>query len=447
MRINQKELSAQEQELLIAVLDYSLTVGKTTFSFNKRKDYVKLDLSIPEMTRVRDLSEKQIKQLKDKIKELDRQLVTLCSQNAPESERADLISKIDNLKETIKNGKTITHLLGMFNPETRTIYLFLKNIDATGCRREALVSTFIHEMFHAWNYFAAGRKSRSVEEIDEPMVEFGMLYFLKNIASESPEFASIHDWALKSVRAKQDCTGITAAYGYGFYLYQLSFSDQKEKVLRILAAYGKKSSVILNTDNLDSYAVQYLKGLLSPLYHHDKESDILDLLDNFINNNDYYLFEYIAQGKAVHYLEEMVVQGNYTATCLLAYCLIIGLGTEKDENRAVELLYKVEFDIKGDDDIWRSFVRELGRKDKYLYGLIDWFFYRTKQLECVHNKIEQSKGDFFKLVRIAEAMKFFGFSVNFISQTTGLTIEGVESYKEHYDHDLYMSRHILSAMY
>ncbi len=424
MRINQKELSAQEQELLIAVLDYSLTVGKTTFCFNKRKNYVKLDLSIPEMTRVRDLSEKQIKQLKDKIKELDRQLETLCSQNAPESERADLISKIDNLKETIKNGKTITHLLGMFNPETRTIYLFLKNIDATGCRREALVSTFIHEMFHAWNYFAAGRKSRSVEEIDEPMVEFGMLYFLKNIASESPEFASIHDWALKSVRDKQNYTGITAAYGYGLYLYQLSSSDQNEKVMRLLSEYGKKSS-----DIPDSYSVQYLKGILSPIYHHDREAEILYLLDIFIDNRDYCLHENISQGKAVHYLEEMAASGDYTATCLLAYCLIIGLGTEKDENRAVDLLHKAGYDINGHDDIRSSFLNDLNRKDQYLHHFIIGISHRRKELEYAQKKVEQSKGDFWEMISIAKAMKCSGFSVNVIAQTTGLTIEGVESMK------------------
>ena len=112
-----------------------------------------------------------------------------------------------------------------------------------------MAGVFVHEMFHAWNYFNAGRMSNSVLAIDEPMVEFETLYFLKELCAftsrkDSP-YCYLHDMVSRArwkseeiVKEKQQAIGDVAAYGFGYYLFDELSDDDSRKWIE---TYSKKS--------------------------------------------------------------------------------------------------------------------------------------------------------------------------------------------------------------
>ena len=81
---------------------------------------------------------------------------------------------------------------------------------------------------------------RTVKEIDEAMVEFATLYFLKQISLVHNEFDQILKWAEENVRNKQESSGSIAAYGYGYYLYCITGLIKQEAESHIEDDSSKK---------------------------------------------------------------------------------------------------------------------------------------------------------------------------------------------------------------
>lgn len=316
MNIKQEELSPKEIELIEKVINFPLFIGSIRICFKDIVDKVELDLSI----RSKKIIEKvDINLLKTKIQDLEKEiqivektikrihdLSTMEERNrlrsdgpwrkkgshwGPEDYYGFLLNKKAQYIRTIDNkGEFSTSLLGSFSESEKTIYLYLDNIQKErgtthrGDRytfRTFVIVAFIHEMFHAWNYFASGHKERSVLEIDEPMVEFATLLFLKEIAKEYSDyrgkesFASFEEigrFALESVHDKQDAMGETASYGFGYYMYSLLGLKEEKFVLEMLTEYINKSGNITETE-----AVKKVKKLLYPYYSFDKESEVLEL--------------------------------------------------------------------------------------------------------------------------------------------------------------------------
>ena len=162
------------------------------------------------------------------------------------------------------------------------VVIYYKNIESL-CKKnyserwKVMAGVFVHEMFHAWNYFHAGGKG-SVLAIDEPMVEFETLYFLKELgAFTSSEKVSRVSWKYEClVHDKQQSIGDVAAYGFGYYLFKNLRDDDPRKWIE---TYSEKSSSI----NYDSCVEKAEKALI-PIYpfRSESEADVLELFKKII---------------------------------------------------------------------------------------------------------------------------------------------------------------------
>lgn len=293
MNLNQSEIK-EEKELLEKVIDFNLLLGSSHICFREIFDKVELDLSKPneydhEVISVSLLEgkkqelEKRIEELKKEIEELEKkqqQHLRLYDEyviyiHPEEKKLPHLLNELDEIKSCIsKNGCVNTPKLGFFVPVEQMVYLCIDNIKNAGFPRESvLIMTFIHEMFHAWNYFSSGCKERTVREIDEPMVEFGTLLFLQEIAKLDSVFEPIFDCAKIIVQKKQDKIGGLAAYGFGYYLFSLINSKEQNTVQKLLVAYSRKAGSIIAFPKL----IHQIKDLLYPYYPREKESDVFEL--------------------------------------------------------------------------------------------------------------------------------------------------------------------------
>ena len=120
----------------------------------------------------------------------------------------------------------------------------------------------LHEYFHSF-YFHVGTGMRNpMKCMEEPMAEFGSLVALDSVASSGSSVATKADEALRHtlgfVKDKQKCTGLTAAYGFGAYL----FEEHKDDAFGLIAQYAIMSCLI---DNRCIEALEY-KYLLYPTY-------------------------------------------------------------------------------------------------------------------------------------------------------------------------------------
>ena len=201
-----------------------------------------------------------------------------------------IITQIHIIENAIRSGETglvqKTKILGEFislpNP---TVVLYYNNIDneySTTSRYEKLCGTFVHEMFHAWNYFMAGKNSRSVLVVDEPMVEFASLVFLEDLHQKAVnsnttvtgQLNEIFNKRLWLVKQKQREIGSTAAYGFGAYLYENIGTDNK----RWIEEYSWKSAIIPK----NSSKVKKIEELLIPCFPAGREDVALKAMEKII---------------------------------------------------------------------------------------------------------------------------------------------------------------------
>lgn len=242
----------------------------------------------------KDLLEEKLKELKKKIKKIERKAkqdqkdeALLAHMKSAAETAQDLLDKASGDKVKFKVSR-----LGAFIPPKRDeldkpkVVIYYKNIESF-CEKnyserwKVMAGVFVHEMFHAWNYFSAGQKQRSVLAIDEPMVEFETLYFLKELeAFTSSEEVSLVSWKREClVHDKQQSIGDVAAYGFGYYLFKnLSDNESKEWI----ETYSEKSAYIDGGDT----SVKKAKSVLIPIYpfrpDFKAEAEVLKLFKKII---------------------------------------------------------------------------------------------------------------------------------------------------------------------
>ena len=153
--------------------------------------------------------------------------------------------------------------------------------DDYATRKSVLITTFIHELFHVWIYSTCGEKRYTVREIEEAMVEFVTLYFLKQISQENKEFEPILKYAVRSVRQKQAVFGRLAANGYGYYLYSL-LPNNEQQVLNLFIAYSKNSGLIK-----PSPFVKHIIIMLDSLYPFEREEEVFECLQKLLLDEIY----------------------------------------------------------------------------------------------------------------------------------------------------------------
>jgi hypothetical protein len=150
-------------------------------------------------------------------------------------------------------------------------------------------AVFVHEIFHAGNYFNAREKTRSVLAIDEPMVEFASLYFLKELEAFIPSeshflYDKVHG-KVSNVRRegeslvmnKQLSIGDEAAYGFGYYLFK-ELGERKGDSRNWIETYSKKSASIDSSDKL----VKKVEDALIPIYPFMSEKDVMEWFEKII---------------------------------------------------------------------------------------------------------------------------------------------------------------------
>ena len=191
-------------------------------------------------------------------------------------------------------------ILGEYVPIEKKVILYVKNIEEV-CDYYGVpfycgvLTTFIHELFHAVHHVEAserGKRYYCIREIEEAVTEFSTLVFLKEMVDDKPrsdEWKQTFDWALRSIRAKQDCLGDLPAYGFGYYLFSLlcnptAYYDEAfkwvepDEAYKWINKYNEKIGCIGKKNRVKKF-----KQMLNPAYPKDEQA-CLELLHSILFN-------------------------------------------------------------------------------------------------------------------------------------------------------------------
>ena len=288
-------LSPLEMNLLELIVNFRLRLEKGEVCFADILN--KLDVEILDKTDKRPQSVDE-GLLREKLGELNRQIAemvakaernpNLRNENEYEGKLVRMRSAAKEAEQRLREaseGKVKFDIwrLGKFvsgNKESKPkVVIYLKSIEnnlmSYESRWDVMAAVFVHEMFHAWNYFIAGG-SKSVLAIDEPMVEFATLYFLKKLEAftESPfdplkeKVSTVRSNRASRVQNKQQSIGDVAAYGFGYYLFT-EFEKGNVVPIKWIETYSKRSASI----SRDS-SVKKVEDALIPVYPFKSEDKV-----------------------------------------------------------------------------------------------------------------------------------------------------------------------------
>lgn len=269
--ISDKELLDMDQ-ILNLIVNFRLALVEDEVCFADILDEINIEFSNEEKKRHQlvdaTLLRRKLEELKADIEKLQKE------GNVPRNQYLDGI--LESLAKVLKKAseskvKVSVLLLGKFviGKHKPKVVIYYKNIQSAcgGGWTDVLAGVFIHEMFHAWNYFKAGRNSRSVLVIDEPMVEFETLYFLKQLEtftrsqshSQTDKVSRVKSDRECRVKEKQQKIGDVAAYGFGYYLFN-KLRDAESR--HWIEAYSNKSDYI----DIKDKSVYMANNALTPVY-------------------------------------------------------------------------------------------------------------------------------------------------------------------------------------
>lgn len=199
--------------------------------------------------------------------------------NLAEAEMARAHNAIDRYKGMLSEGVDSFYpqrkILGEFLPgPSPMVVLYLGSFSyAESSRHVELIPTFIHEMFHAVNYFNSSGPDR-VREVEEPMVEFAAGVFLAKMSKTDNSFKECFEHHRINVLDKSNHIGEVVCYGFGAYLMdhvsELSTHNEEEWI----ETYSQKAWGVNPTDSIPGKIV----SSLYPSYPKD-ESRVLQLFE------------------------------------------------------------------------------------------------------------------------------------------------------------------------
>lgn len=282
--ILEKELLDKDQ-ILNLIVNFRLRLVKDEVCFADLLDKLEVEFSNEEEMRYKYVDAALLRR---KLEELKADVEK--KQNKGNGPGDQYLNEIEEALKTASEGKVKVFVrpLGEFvigKPKPKVV-IYYKNIQCA-CGddwTDVLAGVFVHEMFHSWNYFNAGGK-RSVLAIDEPMVEFETLYFLKQLEAftftQTPphplhgKVESVSRDRLGRVQNKKQIIGDLAAYGFGYYLFN-NLRDVESR--HWIEAYSKKSDSI----NIIDVSVYKAKNALTPVYPFMSEEDVQKCMREFI---------------------------------------------------------------------------------------------------------------------------------------------------------------------
>ena len=306
--VNSSVLSQLEMDLLELIVNFRLPLanGEVCFAADILDNFEVqfLEKGIRDQSIDAALLEQKLSELNEKIAKTKREL-----QNNPQ--REELYGLLERMSSAAKKAQELLNkasdgkvefeypIFGEFvlnETEKPKVVIYLKSIDESIKKRneeypwrsesrwKVMPAVFIHEMFHAWNYFNAEQNSRSVLAIDEPMVEFETLYFLKKLETFTESHSNpLHKNVLSvrvnrkfRVKKKQQSIGDVAAYGFGYYLYE-KLSERDVDSITWIETYSKKSASIKS-----SQAVKNVEKALIPIYPFKSEKQVMRWFERII---------------------------------------------------------------------------------------------------------------------------------------------------------------------
>ena len=303
--INSSIPDAREREILELIINFNLPLVSTKVCFADILPKISVEFSPEIKTRTskvtaRDLAtqipiiEKEIESLEKEVESIDKILNTRdYNENDPLRRKSRQILRSIDLLYTLKRViqqylKTPSTevdvdfpVLGEFTPSpSPTVILYYNNIKWP--RWAKMAQVFIHEMFHAWNYFRSGDVTRSVMVVDEPMVEFASLYFIKELAYHlsalghplQADCEYLLTESIDSIERKQHSVGDLPAYGFGAYIYKNVTHDAIEWI----EIYSARSA------QLDKHSndIKDIHSKLIPVFPIGEEKKVLDLFRKVI---------------------------------------------------------------------------------------------------------------------------------------------------------------------
>ena len=182
---------------------------------------------------------------------------------------------LDDYEDNVEFG--VSRLGEFVHGDKPKVVIYYKNIENNigtyESRRQVMAGVFVHEMFHAWNYFKAGPKSWWA--IDEPMVEFGTLYFLKELEAYTGSEIVLSARVNRELRVKnkQLAIGDVAAYGFGYYLFKELIKMDGESI-KWIETYSEKSASIKK--------VKKVEDALKPIYPFMLEAEVMQWFKKII---------------------------------------------------------------------------------------------------------------------------------------------------------------------
>ena len=240
---------------------------------------------------------RMLEQLYEKIQEDD----------SLRAECRNIREKLERL-EVERQAHSLMILLGLYDSQKNVIKLFPEAMAKADASKmdEYLVSTFAHEVMHAYFNRPGHDKYPYAMFVEEPLAEFGMLLYLHETHS------TYYDWAHDNVSNKNCC------YGYGAnFMYQYLGGDKSlRKYLEEYKILIEEYEMIDNSNgrislpkgggfvniNGGTLAVKWIPALYAPTYFYDKPSKTLGL-DGYWG--DYIHYYYIKRVSYVHYEDDV----------------------------------------------------------------------------------------------------------------------------------------------
>lgn len=265
-------LTPDEEAFLSALARYTLFLDRSLFfQIEDLRRHTELVLSgekyehqaIPS----KDKIEREIAELEKMIKDL---WDNLQSDDVPEDnwglyqlwesqlkELKSALYKADKSVKSVKSYGSYTH----GNGKSSGVVLYVDTIEERAKdpydTMLLMGQVMLHEYFHSFYLHTGLSTLKPNSYAEEPMAEFGSLVVLDHVASSKggivPQVAKdALERTLKIIKHKQSCTGTTAAYVFGAYL----FENHKDDYSKLIAQYANISCTKDN-HGIESLSLKY----------------------------------------------------------------------------------------------------------------------------------------------------------------------------------------------
>ncbi len=243
---------------------YSKFLGPVN-SQDEQKEVKRVEVSEERKCRPEEISENEFEELKKRL-EKDCPRKKECHRCSIDQGDCPLLNPWKKEGGEFK-FKHSYQILGEYQPELKKVVLYKKNID-DACYGEptynGVLSTYIHELFHAYFHYITEQKKAKrnyIREIEEAMAEFSTLVFLRVMENlyDGNEWSEILNWTIKSIGEKQKTVGDLPAYGFGLHLFE---NLSEAKAFDWINKYAERLGYIDEEDEL----VKQYKQMVCPCY-------------------------------------------------------------------------------------------------------------------------------------------------------------------------------------